>query len=78
MMQMTGRSEVAHFLLDTGNRGYSQLSQGSWSADTVRSQALSNKSICLSICLRLFPEDNENVTYPVGNVGAEKEGQKRL
>lgn len=74
MKEMTGQNEVAHFLLDMGNRESSRLSQGWWSLDTTRSQSLLNKSICPG----LSPEDNENVTHPLGNVGAEKEGQKRL
>lgn len=45
---------------------------GHWT--TIRSQSLLNKSICPG----LSPENNENVTHPLGNVGAEKEGQKRL
>lgn len=73
MMQMTGQSEVAHFLLNLGRRESSQLSQagGHWTPVKLR---FLNKSICP----RLSPEDHENVTYPLEKTGAEKEGQKRL
>lgn len=73
MTQMTGQSEVAHFLLNSGSWASSQLSQVGGHGTPTKLRFL-NKSICP----RLSPEDHENVTYPLEKMGAEKEGQKRL
>lgn len=74
MMYMTGQSEMVRFLLDVGQlRNFSIITRAVVTRHHKISESLKKKK---GICPGLCPEDNENVTYPSGNVGAGKEASE--